>query len=156
MAGQRGNLEMLKYCFAHDCPYDIYQSCTKAAGSGDLDCLRFLFDTLKPSRNTKRNVTIEAAKCGHLDILKYCIEEKKITDWLLDYTGYAVQQGKLTCLKYLVEEAKVPLDSLELVCIARFEEQHECENYLLEKGAPEPAEQEYENLLRHVTALRRR
>jgi len=155
-AARIGNLEMLKYCFAHDCPCDERDSCVQAARNGHLDCLRFLLDKLKPSPGTKRMMTIDAAGCGHLNILKYCIEEKKITDWLLDYIISAAGQGKLTCLKYLVEEVKAPLLSVHLVSAARYKEQHECENYLLEKGAPEPTDQEYEDFLRQIAAWERR
>ena len=156
MAVCKGNLEMLKYCFAHDCPCDERDSCVQAARNGHLDCLRFLFDKLKPSREVERDATWEAAGRGHLDMLKYCIEEKKITDWLLECTVCAALRGKLTCLKYLVEEAKAPLNDFQLVSAARYKQQLECENYLLEKGAPEPTDQQYEDFVRHVTPLRRR
>ena len=33
-AARRGNLEMLKYCFSNDCPYDEEGSCKLAAGRG--------------------------------------------------------------------------------------------------------------------------
>ena len=49
-----GNLEMLKYCFDNDGPYDEKEACTHAALGGHLDCLRFLFDKVKPSRDTER------------------------------------------------------------------------------------------------------
>ena len=151
VAARIGNLEMLKYCFANDCPCDEEKSCDQAAASGHLDCLRFLFDKLKPSREVERVATMEAAACGQLDILKYCIEERKITDCLVDCVGLASEHGKLICLKYLVEEVKAPLNDLRLVCVARFEEQPESENYLLENGAPEPTDHEYEDYVRRVS-----
>jgi hypothetical protein len=43
-AAARGNLEMLKYCFDNDCPYEEEKSCKRAAYGVQLDCLRFLFD----------------------------------------------------------------------------------------------------------------
>jgi hypothetical protein len=51
--------------------------------------------------------------------------------------------GKLDCLKYLVEEAKVPLNQGDFIAFARYYERHECLNYLLEKGCPEPTDEEY-------------
>jgi hypothetical protein len=54
--------------------------------------------------------------------------------------------GRLDCLKYLVEEAKVPLNNWVYVACARYKEHTECENYLLEKGCPEPTEEEYAEL----------
>jgi hypothetical protein len=142
---------MLKYCFANDCPCDEKQSCCNAAATGYLDCLRFLLDKLKPSREVEISVTRDAAYHGRLDILKYCIEERKITDRLEECLMYAAGEGKLSCLKYLVEEAKAPLNRTEFVCVARFREYYECENYLLEKGVPEPTEQEYEDFVRYVS-----
>jgi hypothetical protein len=158
MAAQRGNLEMLKYCFARDCPCDEEESCNQAAIEGHLDCLRFLLDKLKPSREVERDATMQAAGYGHLDILKYCIEERKITECLEDcaVSASAAGQGKLICLKYLVEEVKVPLNDLRLVCVARFEEETESENYLLEKGAPEPTDQQYEDFVRQIESWERK
>ena len=146
-----GNLEMLKYCFANDCPCDERESCVEAAAGGHLDCLRFLLDKLKPSREVERDATIQAAAYGHLDILKYCIEEKKITECLEDCVSLASEQGELITLKYLVEEAKAPLDYVEFVSAARFTEHYECENYLLERGAAEPTDQQYEDYVRLVS-----
>ena len=55
----------------------------------------------------------------------------------------AARYGQLDCLKYLVEEAKVPLHDWEYIAYARYHEHPECENYLLEKGCPEPTDEEY-------------
>ena len=150
-AAHVGNLEMLKYCFANDCPCDETTACPIAAGEGHLDCLRFLFEKVKPSREVESDATIQAAGCGHLDILKYCIEEKKITECLEGCVVFASQQGELITLKYLVEEAKAPLNNVNFVSAARFREHYECENYLLERGAAEPTDQQYEDYVRLVS-----
>ena len=55
----------------------------------------------------------------------------------------AAKYGELDCLKYLVEEAKAPLDIWEDIACARHYEHPDCENYLLEKGCPEPTDEEY-------------
>ena len=104
----------------------------------------------------EREATMEAAACGQLDILKYCIEERKIPDRLEGCLMCAAGEGKLSCLKYLFEEAKAPLNITEFVCVARFREYYECENYLLEKGVPEPTEQEYEDFVSYVNGQRTR
>jgi biotin synthase-related radical SAM superfamily protein len=70
--------------------------------------------------------------------------------------GSASEQGELITLKYLVEEAKAPLDNVDFVSAARFTEHYECENYLLEKGAAEPTDQEYEDFVRRVASQERR
>ena len=84
-AAVKGNLEMLKYCFSNGCPYDEEASCKQAAGKGHLDCLRFLVDKVKPSRDTEKEAALQAAAYGHLDIVKYFVEERKISDGLKPY-----------------------------------------------------------------------
>ena len=139
-----GNLEMLNYCFANDCPYYEEESCGFAARNGHLDCLRFLLDKVKPSRETEQRVAYEAAQFGQLDILKYCVEERKISDDVkANCVTHSVYKGNLDCLKYLVEEAKTPLNHWPLIVIARYYEQTECLRYLREKGWPEPTDEQY-------------
>ena len=99
---------------------------------------------MKPSRETEKDVVIQAACDGHVEILKYFVEERKISDELkFVLLGAAAKYGRLDCLKYLVEEAKAPLNNLEGIANARYFEQRECVNYLLEKGCPEPTDEEY-------------
>ena len=143
-AARRDNLEMLKYCFSNDCPCDKHASCQHAAFKGHLDCLRFLFDKLKPSRKTEEEAVYQATCGGHTDILKYCVEERKISDeGKLNCVGNATWYGQLDCLKYLVEEAKMPLNNRKHIACARYYKHTDCENYLLEKGSPEPTDEEY-------------
>ena len=144
VAAAKGNLEMLKYCFSNGCPCDEKEACGQAAIKGRLDCLRFLFDKVKPSRKTEKEAAIQAACRGHLDILKYFVEERKISDAVkLDCVLSTAGYGYLDCLKYLIEEARAPLDLWSYIAWARYREHHECENYLLEKECPEPTEEQY-------------
>jgi len=139
-----GNLEMLKYCFANDCPRDKKVSYVQTARSGNLDYLCFLFDEVKPSRETVKDAAKMAAQEGHLDILKYFVEERKISDLFKDEClGQSLAFGRLDCIKYLVEEAKVPLDDWRHIALARYDEKTECLHYLREKGCPEPTDEEY-------------
>jgi hypothetical protein len=143
-AAHTGNLEMLKYCISNHCPCDEEASCKHAAIEGHLDCLRFLFDKVEPSRKTEVEAAGQATGAGHVEILKYIVEERKISDVAkFACAGNAAWNGQLDCLKYLVEEAKVPLDNTRYVSFARYKEHHDCLNYLLEKGCPEPTEEEY-------------
>ena len=144
VAAFRGNLEMLKYCFSNGCPCDEEKSCKEAAIGGHLDCLRFLFAKVKPSRDTEEFAAQKAAAYGRINILKYFVEERKISDefkgdCVFNATGY----GQLDCLQYLVEEAKAPLIHWQHVAYARYKEHHDCVNYLLEKGCPEPTDEQY-------------
>ena len=74
------NLEMLKYCFSNNCPYDEEESCIHAAADGKLDCLRLLFDKVEPSRETEEKCGTSSSMRGRIDILKYFVEERKISD----------------------------------------------------------------------------
>ena len=137
----RGNLEMLKYCFDNDCPYDKKASCKQAAIGGHLDCVRFLFTKVQPSA---KYGAMPATCVGHVEILKYFVDERKISEEVKSQCVYnAAGFGQLDCIKYLVEEAKVPLNDWQYIASARYYEQRECENYLLEKGCPEPTDEEY-------------
>jgi len=139
-----GNLEMLKYCFSNECPCDEEESCKQAACKGHLDCLRFLFDKVKPSREMEKDAAIQAVGYVRINILKYLVEERKIPEIVkASCVTNAAAYGRLESLKYLVEEAKVPLNDWQYVACARYEEHPECENYLLEKGCPEPSDEEY-------------
>ena len=140
-----GNLEMLKYCFSNECPYDEEMSCKGAAGEGHLDCVRFLFDKVKPSREMERYAAQKATTKGQTDILKYLVEERKISEEVkFGCMCVAARFGHLDCLKYLLgEEARAPLNHWQYIASARYYEHPECENYLLEKGSPEPTDEEY-------------
>ena len=139
-----GNLEMLKYCFSNGCPCDEEESCKIAALYGHLDCLRFLFDKVNPSRETELEAVIQVSCGGYVEILKYLVEERKISEEVKRVCIYnAASYGRLDCLKYLVEEAKAPLNTWGYVAYARYNEQTDCLNYLLERGSPEPTVEQY-------------
>ena len=89
-----------------------------------------------------------------MDILKYFVEERKISDERKgECVGNAAWYGRLDCLEYLVEEAKVPLHHWEDIAYARYYEQRECENYLLEKECPEPTDEEYADFVEDMKEL---
>jgi hypothetical protein len=89
-------------------------------------------------------VALLAAGNGRIDILKYFVEERKISDEVKSHCVAIVANfGQLDCLNYLVEEAKTPLTYWRYIANARYHEHPECENYLLEKGSPEPTDEEY-------------
>ena len=77
--------------------------------------------------------------------LEYFVEERNITDAVkILLVVAAAKYGQLDCLKYLLgEEAKMPLNNWLYVAYARYYEHHECLNYLLEKGCPEPTDEQY-------------
>jgi hypothetical protein len=99
---------------------------------------------VKPSREKEKEAAHQAARKGHIDILKYFVEERKISDDLkFNCVATAARNGQLDCLKYLVEEAKAPRNDFFYIACARYFKHPECENYLLEKGCPEPTDEQY-------------
>ena len=151
-----GNLEMLKYCFANGCPYDETMACRVAADEGHLDCLRFLFAKVKPSRETEKETARIAAECGQLDILKYFVEERKVSDDEKAKAAcvlHSVFKGHLDCLKYMVEEAKARVDYWEYIAHARLFKQTECLHYLREKGCPEPTDEQCARFVDYMNAI---
>ena len=155
-AAFKANLEILKYCFSNGCPCDEEASCKQAAIGGHLDCVRFLFDKVEPSRDTEKEAAMQAAGLGHTDILKYFVEERKISEEVKsECVGNAAVYGHLDCLKYLLgEEAKAPLNFWQYIAYARLCEHPDCENYLLEKGCPEPTDEEYAWFIEQENRLR--
>jgi hypothetical protein len=99
---------------------------------------------VKPSRDTEGKAAIQASGYGRINILKYLVEEREISDEKKPLcVATAAGYGYLDCLKYLIEEARAPLDLWSCIAWARYRAHHECENYLLEKGCPEPTDEEY-------------
>jgi hypothetical protein len=152
-SARTGNLEMLKYCFSNGCPCCKEESCFQAVHGGHLDCVRFLFDKVKPSRETEEKAAMQAAYVGHVEILKYFVEERKISEDAeakITCVVAAASYGQFDCLKYLVEEAKVPLNDWRYIAWARYFEHPDCLNYLLEKGSPEPTDEEYARFVKRM------
>ena len=72
-AAYQGNLEMVKYCVANECPIDE-MACEQAASEGHLECLKYLREEVKAPWDS---VTASwAAQNGHLHILEYLVERK--------------------------------------------------------------------------------
>ena len=108
---------------------------------------------MKPSRETEEKAAMQAAYVGHVDILKYFVEERKISEDAeakITCVVAAASYGQFDCLKYLVEEAKVPLNDWRYIAWARYFEHPDCLNYLLEKGSPEPTDEEYARFVKRM------
>ncbi len=138
-AGQ-GNLEMVKYCVANECPVDE-DACESAAFNGHLEILKYLHEEAKVPWNWL--TAAWAAEIGHLHILEYLVERKYD-----EYSGhacwYAAKFGHLDCLKYLHETAKAPWNS-DAVRSAHEKNQPECLQYLLDNNCPLPYGWRYED-----------
>ncbi|CAL6398361.1 unnamed protein product [Bathycoccus prasinos] len=138
-AARQGNLEMVKYCVANQCPINVF-ACAFAAFNGHLEVLKYLREEAKAPWDY--DTADWAAKNGHLHILEYLVERKYD---LFGYAcWYAAEHGHFDCLKYLHETAKAPWDS-RAVRYAHENNQTECVQYLLDKRCPLPIGWRYED-----------
>ncbi len=137
-AGQ-GNLEMVKYCVANECPITVW-ACASAAENGHLECLKYLREEAKARWNS--DTAAGAASNGHLHILEYLVE-RKFDEYEEDACEFAAKHGHFDCLKYLHETAKAPWDE-EVVREAHKYNETECVQYLLENNCPLPDGWRYE------------
>jgi len=139
-AADQGNLEMVKYCVANECPIDEYV-CACAAQNGHLEILKYLREEAKAPWDSE--TAAWAATKGHLHILEYLVERKY--DQFNTYAcEYAAAYGHLDCLKYLHETAKAPWNS-DAVEEARWNNHPECVQYLLDNKCPLPNGWRYEH-----------
>ena len=145
VAACQGNLEMVKYCVANECPIDE-MACARATQNGHLEVLKYLREEAKAPWNWK--TAAWAAENGHLHILEYLVERKydkydECACW------YAAREGHLDCLKYLRETAKAPWN-YRAVLFAHKKNQTECVQYLLNNNCPLPEGWSYEDGELHV------
>ncbi len=103
-AARQGNLEMVKYCVANECPIDS-EACAYAAQNGHLEILKYLREEAKAPWDYW--TAAWAAQNGHLHILEYLVE-RKYDEYNEDACWFAANNGHLDCLKYLHETAKWP------------------------------------------------
>jgi hypothetical protein len=139
-AARQGNLEMVKYCVANECPINTW-SCAYAALNGHLECLKYLHEEAKAPWSSR--TASWAASNGHLHILEYLVERKY--DRYDEYAcECAAKHGHLDCLKYLHETAKAPWDE-EAIREAHKNNHLECVQYLLDNNCPLPLGWRYED-----------
>jgi len=139
-AAEQGNLEMVKYCVANECPIDEW-ACARAALNGHLECLKYLHEEVKALWDS--GTASRAALNGHLHILEYLVERKfdQYREWTCTF---AAENGHFDCLKYLHETAKAPWES-RAVRKAYENGNDECLQYLLDNNCPLPEGWSYED-----------
>ncbi|CAL6418589.1 unnamed protein product [Bathycoccus prasinos] len=140
-AAKQGNLEMIKYCVANECPIST-GACADAALEGQLECLKYLREEAKAPWTW--GTAYWAAQNGHLHILEYLVE-RKYDQYNELACSNAAENGHLDCLKYLHETAKAPWNK-EAVRKAH----PECLQYLLDNDCPLPDGWRYEHGELHV------
>jgi hypothetical protein len=145
VAAHQGNLEMVKYCDANECPVDE-GACGLAAENGHLEILKYLHEEAKaPWDSWTANW---AAESGHLHILEYLVE-RKYDEYSGQACWYAAEEGHLDCLKYLHETAKAPWD-YRAIREAHKKNKTECLQYLLDNNCPLPQGWSYAHGELHV------
>ena len=139
-AARQGNLDMVKYCVANECPIDV-EACACAARYGHLECLKYLRQEAKAPWDS--STASRAAENGHLHILEYLVE-RKYDQYSTRVCWEAAGNGHLDCLKYLHETAKAPWN-FRAVRVARENKHFECVQYLLDNNCPLPRNWRYED-----------
>ena len=139
MAASQGNLEMVKYCVANECPIDAF-ACEYAAENGHLEVLKYLREEVKAPWDW--GTATRAAENGHLHILEYLVE-RKYDEYDEFACQWAAMNGHLDCLKYLHETAKAPWD-YRAVQVAHRNDHPDCLQYLLDNNCPLPSGWSYE------------
>ena len=146
VAAEQGNLEMVKYCVANECPVDTY-ACAFAASQGHLECLKYLHEEVKAPWDSR--TASWAAQNGHLHILKYLVE-RKYDKYSEVACANAARFGYLDCLKYLRETAKAPWNEIAVRC-SHENNRPECVQYLLDNNCPLPPSWRYEDGTLHTS-----
>jgi len=139
-AAEQGNLEMVKYCIANECPIGAF-ACACAARYGHLEVLKYLREEVKAPWDSE--TAVWAAANGHLHILEYLVE-RKYDKYDERACMWAAVNGHLDCLKYLHETAKAPWNSWA-VRYAHKNNHTECLQYLLDNNCPLPPGWRYED-----------
>jgi hypothetical protein len=144
-AAYHGNLEMVKYCVANECPIDE-NACAYAAENGHLEVLKYLHEEAKAPWDS--STASWAAANGHLHILEYLVE-RKYDQFNTSACINTAKNGYLDCLKYLHETAKAPWGFWS-VYHAHENNQTECVQYILDNNCPLPPGWRYENGTLHT------
>ena len=145
-AARQGNLEMVKYCVANECPIN-WVACGCAASGGRLEILKYLHEEAKAPWDGW--TASWAAENGHLHILEYLVE-RKYDKYYETACRRAAKNGYLDCLKYLHETTKAPWDE-DAVREAHWNNQTECLQYLLDNDCPLPPGWRYEHGALHTS-----
>ena len=100
-AGLSGNLPLLQYARANDCPWDPVQTCANAALKGHWHILQWVRENGGPSVFDV-SVCANAAQGGHLEILQWLRLEQECP-WDTSTCSHAALNGHLAVLQWARE-----------------------------------------------------
>ncbi|CAL6332335.1 unnamed protein product [Bathycoccus prasinos] len=133
---QTNKLELLKWAREE-------KKCDWGVGTIHAAAYRGNLEMLDPPEEsgTEERVAEHAAEYGYPDVLKYLVEERELSDSVIEEcVSTSVNYSQLECLKYLVEDAEAPLDDWKLLAYARdSSEDEDFVDYLREKGENAPS-----------------
>ncbi len=134
-AVHNGHLEVLKTLLKYSGMDLTDFLCNQAINTGNVEMVRYFesngFDVIH-----NENVLFNASKHGHLQLVKYLVENGANVHTENDEALiYAVQENKLEIVKYLVEVGKMDIHNGYMVYIAASNGYLDILKYLVKKGA---------------------
>ena len=145
-AARHGNLEMVQYCVANECPINA-MACSSAAKNAHLEILKYLREEAKAPWGWR--IAYLAAKNGHLHILEYLVERKYDKYQNIFMSGCS-QERPRRLFEVLARNRQAPWDE-EAVLFAHKNNQTECLQYLLDNNCPLPSGWRYEDGTLHTS-----
>lgn len=108
----------------------------EAAKNGHLEIIKFIYTSSNVTYDEKWWCCFEAATSGHLDCLKYCSIAFNSSSRYSHIAQYTAAQGHLSCLKYICESCGANNLDYLVILYAAHSGQMDCLIYLIQIGAP--------------------
>jgi len=143
----QGNLEMVKYCVANECPIDEL-ACACAASQGHLECLKYLREEVKAPWDSW--TASFAAANGHLHILEYLVE-RKYDQYSEVACANAAEVRPLRLFEVLARNRQSALERDRRTLKRTRTTNPECLQYLLDNNCPLPEGWRYEDGTLHTS-----
>ncbi|EIE24428.1 hypothetical protein COCSUDRAFT_40827 [Coccomyxa subellipsoidea C-169] len=132
LAAKSGSLDELKaYTAKYICcmpPFRQKQLCAMAAGTGNVDCLKYLRDS---DAQWDEMTPMIAAQNGAIDCLRHAYENGCPFD--IRVCIYAAEAGQLEALRFAIDTASQPLNTA-VAYAAAAKDNLPCLTYMVEKG----------------------
>jgi hypothetical protein len=149
VAARQGNLEMVKYCVANECPVDEL-ACASAAEKRSVSRYSNTY-AKKLKEPCDATTACRAASNGHLHILEYLVE-RKYDQFVVDACRGGSHGGPIRLFEVLARNRQSALGPYGGIFCATMTADPECVQYLLDNNCPIPDGWRYEG--RRVTRAR--